>query len=443
MEPPEPQPPSSPALYGPASALAVTIQLPDGLSILLGLLLSSILAGLFLAYRQALFSLPPATIEELHQLKGRWAASRRNLLKQPKLVLAAGQLLQYSVLLLGLFWLMSAYTLQQWYWLALWVAAFGWLSQVGFPLWGQRRARAILVLLQPYALFWVTLLAPLAWPLGRLLAYANRPRSQQALQSELSNLERAIALQTNEDSPPEEKALLRALIGLSKIPVKAIMRARVEMKALELSTPTHELLEKVREWGFSRLPVQDHEPDKICGILYVKDLLPFTRPQNGAPPPPDDAWHALIRPAYFVPQAKKIHLLLSEFKQKRLHIAIVVDEYGGTAGIVTLHDVLEEIFGDISDELDNEQPEFWTLQNGAYLFDARIGLHNFARALGLQEAALAPIEEAETLSGLILERTGELPTEGSEITLAGHTLHIEAVTPTAIRRVRVLPSTKS
>lgn len=201
----------------------------------------------------------------------------------------------------------------------------------------------------------------------------------------------------------EEKNILKGIVKFGNISVKQIMLFRLEVNGVEYSTSMADLVKKVEELHYSRLPVYKNNLDEITGILNTKDLLPYLQQE------PFD-WHALIRPPYFVPESKLISDLLKEFKQKRVHFAIVVDEFGGTSGIVTMEDILEEIIGDIRDEFDEEETQVRKLDDSNYITDAKILLHDLCRAMRLPLNTFDNVRgESDSLGGLVLEIAGEFP----------------------------------
>nr|HPK84231.1 transporter associated domain-containing protein [Bacteroidales bacterium] len=200
--------------------------------------------------------------------------------------------------------------------------------------------------------------------------------------------------------------------------------------ALDISRGFHAIMQEVTESGFSRIPVYSETLDHIRGILFVKDLLPYLgKPDNFR-------WQSLIRPAYVVPETKKISELLKEFQTKKIHMAIVVDEYGGTSGLVTLEDVLEEIVGEITDETDEEVPLYKQTGEGKWVFDGKIMLNDFYRITGLENDPFQEVRgDSDTLAGLLLELLGEIPVKGREITAGGFRFTIESIENRRIREI--------
>jgi len=283
------------------------------------------------------------------------------------------------------------------------------------------------------------------WPMSWLLARSSRlfhflPSDSEQLISH-DEIRRAIEMTPDTDSPREEKQILKALVNLGQITVRAIMRARVDVKAIEVKTTVSELISTVAEYGYSRVPVYENSLDEVRGVLYIKDLMPLLRDPN-----PSADWHRLMREPYFVPENKKINKLLNEFKEKKLHIAIVVDEYGGTAGIVTLEDILEEIFGEIGESGDQAELAYSKLSDTEFVFDAKMPLLDICRISGLEDRIFDEVKgETDSLGGLILELHGQFPQRGFCLRYKNFEFTIEAVTATHIKRVKltVLPDNPS
>ncbi len=255
---------------------------------------------------------------------------------------------------------------------------------------------------------------------------AKRP---QISVSDLSN-----ALEITSASLNDEKTILKGIVRFGNINVSEIMQPRVDIVAVDYNTTYRKLLSVVIETGYSRIPVYEKSPDHIKGILYTKDLLPHLQETKVF------KWQSLIKPANFVPETKKIDDLLAEFQKNKNHLAIVVDEYGGTSGLVTMEDILEEIVGEISDESDvDEELLFKKLSANVYLFEAKILLNDFFKITGINETVFDGVKgEYETLAGLILELKGEIPQKNDKIVFENLTFIIEAADKRRIKQVKVI-----
>ena len=211
------------------------------------------------------------------------------------------------------------------------------------------------------------------------------------------------------------------------------MRSRVDVIAFSRETGFTELLRLINQEGYSRIPVYGETIDQIEGILYIKDLLPHLDAS------PDFHWQQLLRPPYFVPEGKKIDDLLREFQERHVHMAIVVDEYGGTAGLLTFEDIIEEIVGEINDEFDEEErEEYAQLDENTYIFEGQTPLHEFARVTGMPTEILDQVRKSnESVGGLMLEMFEKIPQEGEEIELDPCRFVIEAADNKRVKRVKV------
>ncbi len=238
-------------------------------------------------------------------------------------------------------------------------------------------------------------------------------------------------LELTSDEIKDEKDILEGIIKFGDKMVADVMTPRVDIDFVDIRLNFRGALDRVIETGYSRIPVYSGAEDAIKGVLYSKDLLPYlNKPENFR-------WQSLIRPAYFVPETKKIDDLLEEFKTSKIHMAIVVDEYGGTSGLITMEDVLEEIVGEISDEYDEEERQYIRLDDGAIIFEARILLNDFYKVTGIDEDEFAEVNgEAETLAGMILEIKGEFPARREVIYHGRYAFQILEMDKRRIRKIK-------
>lgn len=248
----------------------------------------------------------------------------------------------------------------------------------------------------------------------------------------ISKDELSHALELTSDSSDEDKEMLEGIIRFGDKRVVDIMTSRVDMVDIDSKLNFKDLLAKVVEAGYSRIPVYANSRDNVKGILYAKDLLPHLDK------PTSFRWQTLIRPAFYVPETKMIDDLLTDFQQNRVHLAIVVDEFGGTSGLVSLEDILEEIIGDISDEYDTEEKLFTKIDNHTYIFEAKIQLNDFFKIEDIDEAVFSKIaNEVETLAGLILEIKGEIPAKNERFDYGHYVFEIMAVDNRRIKKVKL------
>lgn len=246
----------------------------------------------------------------------------------------------------------------------------------------------------------------------------------------IDELSHALELTSGEDE--EDTEILEGIIKFGNIQVVDIMTARVDIVDVDIKTPYKQLLEIITSSGYSRIPVFSGSHDNIKGVLYSKDLLPHLDK------PDSFRWQSLIRQAYYVPETKMIDDLLSEFQQNRVHLAIVVDEYGGTSGLVTLEDIIEEIVGEISDEYDDDEELYSQINENTFIFEAKILLNDFFKIDEIDESHFTKItEEVETLAGMILEIKGEIPKRNEKIVYDNYVFQILSVDDRRIKKVKL------
>jgi len=250
----------------------------------------------------------------------------------------------------------------------------------------------------------------------------------------VDELTHAIDITSNlEETSKQEKTILKSIVNFGTINVKQIMRQRPDVSAVDSSIRFKELLAKINDWGYSRVPVYKDNLDNIIGVLYIKDLLPHINNDD------DFSWLSLVRKPYFVPQSKKIDDLLKDFQKKRVHVAIVVDEFGGTSGMATMEDILEEIFGEINDEFDDEEVSYSKLNDNTYMFEAKMLINDMCRFMEIEPDTFEDIrEEADTIGGLLLELSGDLPSLGEKIEYQNFVFIVEAADKRKIKRVKVI-----
>jgi putative hemolysin len=255
----------------------------------------------------------------------------------------------------------------------------------------------------------------------------------------VDELTHAIDVTSSKDTPEEEKKILKGIARFGNIDVRQIMKSRMDVVAADKATPFGELLPFIIENHYSRLPVYNESFDSVTGVLYTKDLLPYLDRKNDI----TFDWQVLVRPAYFVPESKKINDLLQEFQEKKMHLAIVVDEYGGNTGIVTLEDILEEIVGEIHDEFDEEELSYSKLDDHNFVFDGKALINDVCRVMEIDRKVFeSSNEDVGTLAGLILELAGGIPVRGEMVEHNGIKLKIESADRRRIKRVKItLPET--
>lgn len=274
--------------------------------------------------------------------------------------------------------------------------------------------------------------APLSIPMRAITLQIHERLGNQRAGLSVDQLSQALELTSHHDTTREEHKILKGIVSFGNTDTKQVMRPRMDIFALNENQPYSEIISEVIENGYSRIPVYKDNIDNVTGILYVKDLLPFLEEE-------DYDWNSLLREPYFVPENKKLDDLLNDFKIKKNHLAIVVDEYGGTSGLISLEDIIEEIVGDISDEFDDEDLIFSKLDENNYVFEGKTPLKDFYRVIKLDNPELFEENkgEAETLAGFLLEISGSFPRKNDVIIFDGYSFTVEAVDKKRIKQIKV------
>ena len=285
----------------------------------------------------------------------------------------------------------------------------------------------------------IAILSRVFWPLVVLLenstAFMDRflqKRKNTITMSELSEVVEIAHAQAH-DVESEDVKILKGIATFGETEVRDIMRARVDVSAVDFETSYEELKDYIREWGFSRFPVYIESFDHVKGVLHIKDLLPFLHQNNYK-------WQAVLRDPFFVPENKKINDLLQEFKSKKIHLAIVVDEYGGTSGIVTLEDILEEILGEISDEFDQTESDNNIISVGEneWVMDAKTSINDLCKFLKLELDFFDEVKgESDSVGGIILEITGDFPTIGDKTSFKNIDFEVVLTDKRRIKRIKI------
>ncbi len=282
-------------------------------------------------------------------------------------------------------------------------------------------------LIDHYVLFFLTL------PMSRITRFMESRLAQKNNEFSIDKLSQAFELTAEDETTKEEQRILKGIVNFGNTETKQVMCPRIDLFALSQEMDLETITKLIVEKGFSRLPVYEESIDKVIGILYTKDLLPYLDQ-------PNFKWQKLIKLPFYVPENKKLDDLLKEFQHKKIHLAIVVDEYGGTSGLITLEDVIEEIVGDISDEFDDEELIYSKLDNSTYVFDAKINLKDFFKVIEIDEDEFFEKAkgESESLAGFILELAQALPKMGQVISFNSYQFVVESVDRKRIKRVKVI-----
>jgi putative hemolysin len=277
------------------------------------------------------------------------------------------------------------------------------------------------------------LFRPLSWLMIALSRLIEKRFNNRTYYTSAEGLQQSIDSVMKEEASSEEQVLLKGIVTFGSVSVTQVMRSRVDITALDNTTPLPEVIGNIRQWGYSRIPVYHETIDKIEGILYIKDLLPYLEAA------PTFDWPKLVRPPFFVPESKKISDLLRDFQEMHVHMAIVVDEYGGTSGLITLEDIIEEIVGDISDEFDADEDVVYSqIDENTFIFEGKTLLHDFCRIMGMPTDVFDPVRgESESVGGLMLAIFSRIPRAGEEAAFDRFRFVIESADNKKIKRVKV------
>ena len=281
-----------------------------------------------------------------------------------------------------------------------------------------------------YFLFFLTI------PMSKITRFMESRLAQKNSEFSIDKLSQALELTGEEETTKEEHKILQGIVNFGNTDTKQIMCPRIDVFALSEDMDMETIIPLILEKGFSRVPVYGENMDSVIGILYTKDLLPHFEESNFE-------WNKLLKPVFYVPENKKLDDLLKEFQQKKIHLAVVVDEYGGTSGVITLEDVIEEIVGDISDEFDDDELIYSKLDDFTFVFDAKINLKDFYKVIDLVEEEIFEKDkgESESIAGFVLEIAQAFPKVGQVIQYEGYQFVIESVDRKRIKRIKViLPS---
>ena len=278
-----------------------------------------------------------------------------------------------------------------------------------------------------YFLFFLTI------PLSRITRFMESRLGQKNSEFSIDKLSQALDLTSEEETTKEEQKILQGIVNFGNIETKQVMCPRIDVFALSVDMDMETIVPLILENGFSRVPVYTDNLDSVVGILYTKDLLPHIDQSSFK-------WEKLLKPVFYVPENKKLDDLLKEFQQKKIHLAVVVDEYGGTSGVITLEDVIEEIVGDISDEFDDDELIYSKLDDFTFIFDAKINLKDFYKVIDLEEEGIFERSkgESESIAGFVLEIAQALPKVGQVIKFEGYQFVIESVDRKRIKRIKII-----
>lgn len=276
------------------------------------------------------------------------------------------------------------------------------------------------------------LFAPISMPMRRVTLMIHKGLGKQKSNLNVDYLSQALELTSEEDTTKEEQKILKGIVSFGNTDTKQVMRPRIDIFALESSLKFEAIIPEIVAHGYSRIPVYENSIDSVSGILYAKDLLPHLQKK-------EFDWYSLLRAPLFVPENKKLDDLMVEFQEKKIHLAIVVDEYGGTSGVVSLEDIIEEIVGDISDEFDDDDLIYSKIDENNYVFDGKTALKDFYRIIKLEDESIFENYkgEAETIAGFVLEISKSFPKIRSKIKFNSYTFVVEGIDNKRIKQLKV------
>ncbi|MCK0158629.1 gliding motility-associated protein GldE [Cellulophaga sp. F20128] len=275
---------------------------------------------------------------------------------------------------------------------------------------------------------------PLSGPMRSATIYLHNKLGKQKSSLSVDHLSQALEMTSEDDTTKEEQKILEGIVSFGNTDTKQVMRPRIDIFALDAALKFLEVLTEIKDKGYSRIPVYEENMDTVKGVLYVKDLLPYIDRKTFN-------WVSLLRPPYFVPENKKLDDLLKEFQDKKNHLAIVVDEYGGTSGIVTLEDIIEEIVGDISDEFDDEDLVFSKIDDLTYVFEGKTTLKDFYRVARItddEDFFEGKKGESETIAGFVLEIAGSFPKRGEKIIFNNYQFVVESLDKKRLKQIKII-----
>ena len=305
------------------------------------------------------------------------------------------------------------------------------LTQISPKVYAKQNAVSFSIITCSLVKFLYFIFSPISSFLINSSSFIDKRLKQKSLDISIEELSQALDFSRDEDELKDEKKILKSIIDFGNIDVREIMKPRVDVISLEKNASFQEVLSLVVSSPYSRIPVYENSFDNIHGVLYIKDLIPYisTKKIN---------WSSLCHEPLFVPETKKINDLLKEFQEKKIHLAFVVDEYGGTSGIVTLEDVLEEIVGEINDEFDEDGTQYSKLDDNNYIFEAKTSLNDFLKVVEGETDYFDNIKgDTDTIAGIIIEKTGTIPKKSEKVEFFPYTFFIESADDRKINKVKV------
>ncbi|KAA3646845.1 MAG: gliding motility-associated protein GldE [Bacteroidetes bacterium] len=407
------------------------------LAMLILLVASALISGSEVAY----FSINPAEKDELQGNKIKSASVILELLERPKKLLAtiliANNFVNVAIVILSTYIAdgLIPETLSQNTKLFIQIVLVTFLllllGEVIPKVYANAKPLKLASFMALPTLYLRSLLSPLSSLLVSSTNFIDKRIKKKGHNISVDELSHALELTSDDTKTEEDHKILEGIVKFGNTDVKQVMTSRVDTVSIDINKTYQEVIDTILDSGYSRIPVYEDSFDNIKGILYIKDLLPHLNKETFK-------WTTIIRKPFFVPENKKIDDLLKEFQFKKIHLAVVVDEYGGSSGIISLEDILEEIVGEISDEFDDEDLEYSKLDDFNYVFEGKIGLNDMYRILGIDGDEFEEVKgESESLAGLVIELFGKIPKKGEKIRLKDYLISIEAADKRRIKRIKL------
>ncbi len=429
-----------PLADGLAAVPSITYFATVGIALLLLLFCSAMVSGSEVAF----FSLSPKDVTECRTSAVASELQIASLLEQPKILLATililNNLVNVAIVTLSTYatWQYVGKTTEGWVIgvlttvITIAILFFGEILPKQYAIhYSMHFARRMAGVLKVFT----QVLKPVSIALMSISRLVEKRLEKKGYNVSVDELNHALEITTQHDktATEEEKGILKGIVNFGTLSVKQVMRSRLDITAIDSETDFHALMDTINKTGYSRIPIYKETIDNIEGFLYVKDLLPYLDKEDTF------AWQTLLHKGFFVPESKKIDALLRDFQEKRVHMAIVVDEYGGTAGLITLEDIIEEIVGEINDEFDESDVRYNKLDDNTYVFEGKTSLNDFCKIISEDSILFEQVKgESESLGGLLLEIHSKLPRAGEKVYFDKYVFTVVAVDSKRIKRIRVL-----
>tara|TARA_B110000046_G_scaffold173759_1_gene196663 strand:+ start:14649 stop:15983 length:1335 start_codon:yes stop_codon:yes gene_type:complete len=429
------------------AAFSLSEQLPTigaSLTVILLLICSALISGSEVAY----FSLGPGELEEIEGNEDKSIYILCNLLERPKRLLAtiliANNFINVAIVILSTYLseLLIDQSLSELTQFIIQIVVVTFLllllGEVIPKVYANKKPLSLAKFMAQPLYYIRAILTPISSVLVNSTNFIDKRIKKRGHNISVDELSQALELTSDEYGKDEEQKILEGIVKFGNTDVKQVMTSRVDVVSLDENLNFNEVIETILEAGFSRIPVHKESFDNILGVLYIKDVLPHLNKEKFD-------WLKIIRKPFFVPENKKIDDLLKEFQTRKTHLAIVVDEYGGSSGIISLEDILEEIVGEISDEFDDEDLVYSKLDDFNYVFEGKTPLNDMYRVLNIEgEEFEAEKGESETMAGFVLELFGKIPKKNEKLRFNDYQITIEAADKRRVKRIKLtLPQEKS